>query len=200
MFILQVLKDDLKVLQREAITSNTDYVYNVQFKFSSEWKDLDKKVLFKVTGKCKTLQLYGDSCEVPTEILKAGGSNLICGIMGLTGDEIVIPALWTSLNKLPLNSSSGSSIPSSAVKPSGSGGSPSKPVQPVDPEEPDNPDTPTPIITDHNNLTNRNAANAHPISSITGLADKLDEIEKELSKKFSAVAMTKEQLQEILNS
>lgn len=193
MFILQASTSDLKVLQREAITSNTDYVYNVLFKFSSEWDGLEKRSIFKAAGVCKTSQMYGDQCEIPSEVLRAGGSNLICGIMGLRDDQTVIPAVWTSLNKLPLNSSSGSGIPSSAVKPSGSGGSADDPSQ--------NPDIPgVEVVTDHSKLNNRNAADSHPISAITGLKDRLEKLEGEASKAFKAVPITKEQLKQILDS
>lgn len=187
-FVLRANKNKLEVLGREPITSGSVNVYMARFEFSPDWQGLTRKAVFKA-GKESRAVLLDESgqCVIPWEVLTSHGQPLMAGVFG-TADETALPTTWVSLGTilegvpgdgegskpptpdlweqeldrkgdtlaydgLNLSLKSGDKTLSSVEIAGGGGGGAS----------------------DHRLLTGRDAAEQHPINSITGLSARLDQ-------------------------
>ena len=189
-FILKANKNKLEVLARESVTSGSVNAYLARFEFSDDWRGLTRKALFKAGKESRTVLLdESGECVIPWEVLAEYHplTQLKAGVYGST-DETALPTTWASLGTilegvpgdgegskpptpdlweqeldrkgdtlaydgLNLSLKSGDKTLSSVEITGGGGGGTS----------------------DHRTLANRDAAEQHPINSITGLSARLDQ-------------------------
>lgn len=206
MFKLHADKNKLALREREAVTSGSKNVYTVHFTFSADWNGLTRIAVFQYGDRKISVSLddNGD-CRIPWEVLSSYGRPLMVGVYGAQDDTIILPTVWVSLGTvlqgaslgdtpepgpLPedwqeaLNSKgdalgytdtgelglySGEELLSSVPVAGGEGGA-----------------------TDHRVLTHRDAAEQHPIGSISGLKEELDRIPAPVE------ALTNSELEEML--
>lgn len=101
MFSLYANKVLLKVNQREAVTSGSVNVYNVQFSFSSAWNGLDKTAVFQAGSDIISVVLDdSNTCTIPWEVLENPSRTLYVGVYGTKGGDIVLPTIWESLGTI----------------------------------------------------------------------------------------------------
>lgn len=162
MFRLQTSKNNLRLLENELITSDSLNIYDVYFTFDSEWDGLEKTAVFK-TGSCNGTAVMldeEDHCVVPWEVLdsKNVGSVFKIGVFGVKGKETILPTIWVDAGVLKRGAYSS------------------------DETKPKDPDLYQQLLDslskyqDHQNLKNRNAKDAHPVESISGL-EEMDSID-----------------------
>lgn len=98
MFKLHAEKNNLRVRQREVLTSGSVNVYKVSFTFSSDWDGLSKTVSFKHGSIIRTILLdESKNCQIPWEVLESPSGEVYVGICGTKGSELVLPTVWESL-------------------------------------------------------------------------------------------------------
>lgn len=101
MFSLYANKVLLKVNQREAVTSGSVNVYNVQFSFSSAWNGLDKTAVFQAVSDIISVVLDdSNTCTIPWEVLENPSHTLYVGVYGTKGGNVVLPTIWASLGTI----------------------------------------------------------------------------------------------------
>ena len=165
MFRLQANKNRLTLLENELITSGSLNVYDVYFTFDNNWDGLEKTAVFK-TGGCSGTAVALDEenhCIVPWDVLENKYVNSVfkIGVFGLKGKELILPTIWVDAGVLKRGAYSS------------------------DETKPKDPDLYQQLLEslgkyqDHQNLTNRDAKDAHPVESISGLEeiDSLDVIQ-----------------------
>lgn len=205
MFKLHADKNKLTLREREAITSGSKNVYTVHFTFSADWNGLTRIAVFQYGDRKISVSLddNGD-CRIPWEVLSSYGRQLMAGVYGTQDDTVILPTVWASLGTVlegatpgteahpptpelwrqelarkgdrlaytetgELGLYSGNRELSSVPVAGGEGGA-----------------------SDHRQLTHRDAAEQHPIGSISGL-------EKELARIPEPVeALTNSELEEML--
>lgn len=182
MFILCVDKTRLTVRQREPLTSGSVNVYQIRFEFTSDWDGLTQTAVFRAGGKSISVLLdESNTCVVPWEVLEKPEIKLFCGVCGVRGSETVLPTVWADLGWIAAGvRPDGDSLPPTpelwqqelarkgdALDCDGlnlslmSGDKALSTVQ---------------ITGDHRLLSNRDAAEQHPIGAITGLTEQLERI------------------------
>ena len=203
MFQLYAEKIQLTVREKEPVTSGSVNVYPVRFEFSADWNGLSRKAVFRAGAVSRTAALDQDgTCTIPGEVLGRPGCHLFAGVCGRQGEEIVLPTVWANLGLIlegagdapgpepplegwrealegkgdnlaytdggELGLYSGKTLLSS-VPVAGGGGA-----------------------ADHRVLAHRDAAEQHPIASISGLKAELDRIPEPVE------AITNTELEEML--
>ena len=168
MFILCADKNELAVRQREPVTSGSVNVYGVSFEFSEDWAGLNKTAVFQA-GCVSREVLLGSSgaCVVPWEVLRVPGYQLKAGVYGNQGGEVVLPTVWADLGVILEGVSRFTAEPPEPVPPPGG-------------------------VTDHRQLTHRDAEGQHPMEAIEGLAEELRRIPAPVE------PLTNEDLEELL--
>lgn len=153
-FILYANKSKLEIRKKISIASGALNAYTVQFIFSEDWDNLKKTAAFRSGSYEISTPISEDGfCTIPWEVLsnKFKGRILWGGCLGTQGDALILPTVWASLGMIHEGVSAENS---------------SKPPETGDGEDPK----------DHRFLINRDAKFQHPISSITGLDEKLKTI------------------------
>lgn len=165
MFILYANKTQLAARRREPVTSGSVNVYEVQFEFSDDWDGLTRTAVFRAGKTEISVQLVDtDRCVLPWEVLAEPDLRLWAGVYGTQSGALVLPTVWESLGTILEGA-----LPGDETRP------------------------PTPAGTfDHRELTNRDAAEQHPIGSISGLANELSRIPEPVE------ALTNEELEGLL--
>ena len=150
----------------------------IKFSFSSEWAGLSKTAVFTNGETTIDVLNVADEITIPHEVLAISGKKLKVGVYGYTvGDngniEIAIPTVYADLGKVV-----------KGADPSGDESTePSLPVWAQIQSDVSDLDTRVTELeehsggggtSDHSQLTNRDAANQHPITAITGLQTALD--------------------------
>lgn len=98
MFILYADKTRLTVRQREPLTSGSVNIYQAQFEFSGDWEGLTRTAVFRAGGKSVSILLgETNTCVVPWEVLEKLEIKLFCGVCGMRGSETVLPTVWADL-------------------------------------------------------------------------------------------------------
>lgn len=98
MFQLYANKNQLKLLEREPVTSGSVNAYEVRFEFSPDWDGLERTAVFKAGSESRSVLMDGTcECVVPWEVLTTPGTALRAGVYGTRGGEIVLPTVWESL-------------------------------------------------------------------------------------------------------
>lgn len=147
MFVLCAEKNRLTVREREALTSGSVNAYPLRIEFSPEWDGLERAVIFQAGGVEKSLALSGGACTIPAEVLSEPGRYLMAGVCGSRGGDVILPTVWGNLGLIL------------------EGAAPSTPPDPIPGG-----------AADHRTLTNRGAAEQHPITAISGLEEALERI------------------------
>lgn len=168
MFILYAEKNKLTVREREPVTSGSVNTYPVRFEFSLDWDGLDRTAVFQAGCREQAVALSGVACTVPADVLSEPGYYLMAGVCGRSGETIVLPTVWANLGLIQEGAVSLEDIP------------------------PDIPDPPPSGTIDHRQLSHRDAAEQHPITSISGLKKELERIPE------PAEALTNLELEAIL--
>ena len=149
----------------------------IKFSFSSEWAGLSKTAVFTNGDTTIDVLNVADEITIPHEVLAISGKKLKVGVYGFTVDdhgniEIAIPTVYAELGKVV-----------KGADPSGDESTePSLPVWAQMQSDVSDLDTRVTELeehggggtSDHSQLTNRDAANQHPITAITGLQTALD--------------------------
>ena len=100
MFILYANKTNLTVRKREAMTSGSVNVYQVQFEFSEDWEGLTKTAVFETRGRSRAVLLDDTGlCTIPREVLAVPKTTLRVGVYGAWGD-MVLPTVWANLGAI----------------------------------------------------------------------------------------------------
>lgn len=204
MFVLYANKNQLTVREKEPVTSGSVNIYPVRFEFSADWDGLEKTAVFQAG--CKTWSVLLEDrgvCTIPWEALEHPGCQLFAGVYGQRGDNLILPTIWAGLGMIL------------------SGASPGEEAQPPTPElweqelakkgdrlaytetgelglyAGETALSSVPVAggggtADHRKLTGRDAAEQHPIDSISGLKAELDRIPA------PAEALTNTELEEML--
>lgn len=206
MFVLFAKRNELFLQERDVLTSGSVNVAEVQFKFSQDWDGLTKTAVFEAGDRSWSVDLDdNDHCVIPWEALAKPNVQLYAGIYGTLGQEFVLPTLWAllgtvrrgaapgegsrpptpdlweqalaqkgdnlSLEGTNLALRSGEAVLSTVDLPAGGGEG---------------------GTSDHRALANRDAAEQHPIGSISGLANELTRIPEPVE------AITNEELEGLL--
>lgn len=101
MFILYANKNKLTVRQRETVTSGSVNVYDVQFEFSPDWDGLTRTAVFNAGAETRSVRLdESGQCVIPWEVLTQHGRQLVAGVYGTHGDDLVLPTIWASLGTI----------------------------------------------------------------------------------------------------
>ena len=185
MFILYADKTRLTVRQRELLTSGSVNVCQIQFEFSEDWDGLTRTAVFRAGGKSVPVLLdETNTCVVPWEVLEKPEIKLFCGVYGVRDGEVVLPTVWAGLGWIAAGvrpaedtwpptpelwqqelASKGGALKCDGLSLSlMSGDKALSTVQIMG------------GTIDHGLLSNRDAAEQHPIESIIGLAERLERI------------------------
>ena len=172
---------NIELASAAMLVAGTINEYTARFAFSADWDGYQRLAVFNADGTEREQLLTDDACKVPWEVLKPG-AYLKVGVYG-TKDGSRLPTIWTShrqyihdgagptneatdpppvlaeqilqrmgnLGDLKTEDKSSLVAAVNEVKETGGGGGTS----------------------DHAKLKNRDAADQHPMSAITGLADAL---------------------------
>lgn len=207
MFVLYADKNQLAVREKEPVTSGSVNVYPVRFEFSPDWDGLDRTAVFQAGCREQAVSLAGGACTIPSEVLSEPGYYLMAGVCGRSGETVVLPTVWANLGLISEGAVTGEA-PGPAPPPEGwqealdsKGDSlgytysgelglysgdrllSSVPIEGGGGEG---------GTTDHRRLSHRDAAEQHPIASISGLKKELDRIPEPVE------ALTNTELEEML--
>ena len=188
MFLLKADKNKLILFRREPLASGSVNVNTIKFELSSDWNGLTRIAVFRNETETRSILLSDtNQCGFPREVLSSAGQRVYAGVYGTNGQKIVLPTIWASLGVVlegtapggelypptpelweqelakkgdtlgytaegGLGLFAGNKLLSSLPVEVGGGGGTS----------------------DHRELTNRDAADQHPINAITGLRDRLE--------------------------
>lgn len=196
MFILYANKTQLTVRKREPMTSGSVNAYAARFEFSADWEGLKRTAVFTAGTETRSVLLDESGvCVIPWEVLAKPNVALRAGVYGSLAEEMVLPTIWASLGTIL-----------EGVAP----GEKARPPTPdlweqllagkADGMELDGltlsllPGERTLVkvelpflgggeggTSDHKLLTGREAANQHPINSITDLAEALNTIPRPMT-------------------
>ena len=103
MFHLSAEKSKLTVLERGIITSGSVNVFDVLFRFDNDWDDMERIAVFRVGSERVSVVLdSSNQCKIPWECLRENdiGKELLVGIYGRIGENIVLPTLWASIGRI----------------------------------------------------------------------------------------------------
>lgn len=101
MFLVDVNGNQIRVVQKEPITSGSVNAYLVAFNFSEEWVDLDRVAVFKTTGDVFEVGLdETNQCFIPWELMTDPDVRIQFGVYGSRGAEIVLPTIWAATDSI----------------------------------------------------------------------------------------------------
>lgn len=182
MFVVTATKNSLSIQGSELMTSGSVNINFVQVVTSNDWRDLNTTVVFQTRQTAVTINLGIDTgipltIAVPWEVLTTAGETINIGLYGMKSSsaenqmEVVLPTVWGTLGKV---------VQGVVLK----GGSPPKPsndlfaefIDRIDGFEGVIQDIQTNGIYEHTKLRERDAEEQHPISAITGLQEKLNDV------------------------
>lgn len=107
MFTLRAQRGKLSVTRQETLISGSSHVYSVQFKFSKDWQGMAKTVVFRTPdGAISQLLDPSGLCQIPWEVLKKHGVNLMCGVYGQKAGALILPTVWANLGPIEEGSKS----------------------------------------------------------------------------------------------
>lgn len=193
MIKIAISNNHAQVLERELLTSGT-VGKEIYFIFGDEWDGLNKTAVFEGSGKRITQLGLGESCTIPHEVMAKHGGALRVGVYGRTQDgSAATPTIYAQLGMIQRGADPNadpSTAPTLAVW---------EQIQDQigdlsDLMTEDKADLVAAIneaaksgggsgTTDHSKLTNRDKADQHPTSAITGLTDKLQEVDTMLAQR-----------------
>lgn len=116
MFLLQVTKNQIKVVQTEPMTSGSQNVYPIQFEFSDEWSYLERVAVFStnvgpngpVEEPVYNQLLNEDNrCFIPWEVNKIHNKHVFVGVFGTMNGDVVLPTIWIDIGNVLLGVTTG---------------------------------------------------------------------------------------------
>lgn len=197
MFVVTATKNALQVTGSELMTSGSVNINFVQVVTSNDWRGLNATIIFQTRRAAITYDLGIDDgtqkvVAVPWEVLQYAGETINVGIYGVTPaaaeTQVVLPTIWGTIGKV----TQGVYL-SSGTPPTPSNDMFSTFIDKLDGFEGIITDIQQNGIYEHTKLRERDADEQHPISAITGLQDKLDEVI------MPSDVMTLDDLQNMLN-
>lgn len=97
MFLVDVQKNQVTVVQKEPITSGSVNAYLVSFSFSEEWEDLTRVAVFKADGDPVNVLLDdSNECFIPWEVMTDKDQPILFGVYGTMGSKVVLPTVWAN--------------------------------------------------------------------------------------------------------
>lgn len=97
MFLVDVQKNQVTVVQKEPITSGSVNAYLVSFSFSEEWEDLTRVAVFKADGDPVNVLLDdSNECFIPWEVMTNEDQPILFGVYGTMGSKVVLPTVWAN--------------------------------------------------------------------------------------------------------
>ena len=103
MFHLSAEKSKLTVLEKGIITSGSVNVFDVLFRFDNDWDGMERIAVFRVGSERVSVVLDDtNQCKIPWECLRENdiGKELMLGVYGMIGENIVLPTVWVSIGKI----------------------------------------------------------------------------------------------------
>lgn len=98
MFKLKAKKTELRLVERDPVTSGSVNVYEAAFEFSEDWARLEKTAVFRAGEKSASVLLGPEgTCTVPWEVLQKPGVRLEAGVYGTRDGTVVLPTVWADL-------------------------------------------------------------------------------------------------------
>lgn len=110
-------KAELTVRGRERLTTGMSRVVQCRFTFSEEWEGLKKFAEFSDGVEARTVELTGDTCDIPHEVLTTAGRVVTVGVHGTDGEETVLPSVFARLGEVETGAQ-GDSDPTLPLTPS----------------------------------------------------------------------------------
>ena len=181
MFKLYAKKNQLMVEAKEPLASGSAGAYRAQFRFSEDWAGLKKTAVFRVGDQTWKALPDGDGqCESPSEALSEPGRLMYAGVYGTDGQGTILPTVWAYIGTVlesaaPKGSEdyeqvlellAGKADRLAYTEDGGLGLYAGETLLSAIPPE----------VADHRVLTNRDAADQHPVEAITGLRQALDSV------------------------
>ena len=166
MFILYADKTNLALRQREPLTSGSVNVNTVRFEFSKDWEGLARTAVFRSGGEPVSVLLdETNQCVIPWEVLSSHGRRISAGVYGTRGGDVVLPTIWVGLGQVLEGAE-----PGADARPP----TPDVYAQILDELQEVRDKISEGGTKDHRDLSFRDAADQHPIGSITGLDRRLE--------------------------
>lgn len=101
MFLVEVDKVITNITQVEQMTSGSQNVYVVNFKFSNEWAFLKRTAVFRQGETIVNILLDDDNrCMIPWEVMQTPFVEVEVGVFGVKGDDVVLPTVWASMGSM----------------------------------------------------------------------------------------------------
>lgn len=95
MIQLYAKKSELVVREKEFLTSGSAGACQVCFQFSEDWDGLAKTAVFRVGGLSWDAVLDEEGqCEIPQEALRNPGRLVYVGVYGFDGSAVALPTVW----------------------------------------------------------------------------------------------------------
>lgn len=188
MFRLHADKNNLALLEREAVTSGSVNAYGAEFSFSEDWTGLTRVAVFQAGCASREVLLGPEgACVVPWEVLRVPGYRLKAGVYGKQGEAVVLPTRWADLGEIleGVPTDGGAPLPTPelweqelARKGDGLGYTEAGELGLYSGERLLNS---VPVAggggtTDHRFLSNRDTEKQHPMSAIEGLEEEIKRI------------------------
>lgn len=97
MFLVEVSKNQVNVVQKEPITPGSVNAYLVSFSFSEEWEDLTRVAVFKADADPVNVLLDdSNECFIPWEVMTNKEQPILFGVYGTMGSKVVLPTVWAN--------------------------------------------------------------------------------------------------------
>ena len=104
MIELNITKAKMNATSYETLTSGMANAVSVHFTFSSDWDNLSKTAVFSNGAETVTLlesEWSGaDTCVVPFEVLQKPFRTVNVGLVGTSGDTVILPTVWCSIGRV----------------------------------------------------------------------------------------------------
>lgn len=119
MFVLDVTKNLIKMSSSESMTSGSQNVYVIQFKFSEEWEHLERTAVFATdVGSYGPIasEVYNqlldeeNRCFIPWEVNEIADKEVFVGVFGTMNGNVVLPTVWMNIGSVLLGVTTGISI------------------------------------------------------------------------------------------
>ena len=190
MFVLSAKNNQLAVAHRELLTSGSVNVYTARFEFSADWDGLERVAVFRSGAESRSVVLRDDGeCVIPWEVLDIPRRQLMVGIYGTRGVDVVLPTVWASLGTIQEGAAPGENArpPTPDLWQQALAGKGDRLDYTPDGDlalyAQDKLLSAVPVsgggsggVTDHRLLSHRDAERQHPIQAIDGLPEELERI------------------------
>lgn len=101
MFVVTVQKNIAKLTHQEKMTSGSKSAYDVLFRFSSEWSQLERTAVFRSGS--TTIDILLDetnTCTIPWEVLTKSNTHIDIGVYGVKNGKVVLPTVWAKTDDI----------------------------------------------------------------------------------------------------